>query len=137
MTDRPDSDEITVVDKAVRMRIAIGNTKVNSDIDEKGDLAGNVEEEEILGETPEESEFQWRKEGRVHSPYQNKMRPKNVSPALNVNPIFFSVLFRFRFCSESRRSDGLLQCIIVHGFHQPLIFVIKNPPTVSFYYLNK
>lgn len=42
---RPNGDEFTIVDHAVRMRVSIGNEEENDDIDEESNLAGDIEKE--------------------------------------------------------------------------------------------
>lgn len=41
----------------MRMRVPVSNKEANKDIDEEGDLAGNVKEEQILGQTSEETKL--------------------------------------------------------------------------------
>lgn len=50
------------------MGVGVGDKEADKDVDEEGELAGDVEEEEILGETSEEAELQWSEEGRVDCP---------------------------------------------------------------------
>lgn len=46
----------------------IGDGEADEDVDEKGKLTGDVEEEEVLRESSEEPELQGREEGGVHRP---------------------------------------------------------------------
>lgn len=50
------------------MGVTIGDEEADDDVDEECKLAGDVEEEEVLRESPEESELQGREEGGVHRP---------------------------------------------------------------------
>jgi hypothetical protein len=56
------------VDNAVGVGVTIGYKEANDDVDEEGELASNVEEEEVLWEASEESKLQGREEGGVHCP---------------------------------------------------------------------
>lgn len=69
------------------MRVSIGNEEANENVEEESDLAGTVEEEQILRQTSEEGELQRSEERRVHSPYQNELFPCNVQPIFRMNNI--------------------------------------------------
>lgn len=69
------------MDNAVRVSVTIGYKEANDDVDEEGELASNVEEEEVLWEASEESKLEGCEEGRVHCPYQYEMFPYRVPPA--------------------------------------------------------
>lgn len=59
---------MAIVDNAVGVKVAIGHEEADDDIDEKGDLAETVEQEEILRQTSEEAELQRCEEGGVDCP---------------------------------------------------------------------
>lgn len=50
------------------MDVAIGDEEVDDNVDKEGELAGDIEEEEVFGESSEETELQGREERRVHRP---------------------------------------------------------------------
>lgn len=66
---------VAVVDDAMGVDVPIGEKEAEEDVDEKGELAGDVEEEDLLGQASEEAKFHWSEERRVHCPYQNEMLP--------------------------------------------------------------
>lgn len=59
---RPNGDEFTIVDHAVRMGISIGNEEENDDVDEESNLSSDVEKEQIFGESSEEAKLQGSEE---------------------------------------------------------------------------
>ena len=63
------------------MGVTIGDEEANDNVDEKRELASNVEEEEVLWEASEESKLEGSEERRVHCPYQYEMFPYHVPPA--------------------------------------------------------
>ena len=68
-----EGDEVAVVDEAVRVWIGVGDEKGDPDVEEEGELAGDVEKEEILRQASEEGEFERGEEGGVDCPYQDEM----------------------------------------------------------------
>lgn len=68
-------------DHAIGVRVAIGEKEVEDDVEEEGDLAGDVEEEEVLREAAEEAELHGREEGGVYRPQEYELRPYLVPPA--------------------------------------------------------
>lgn len=50
------------------MGVTIGDEEADNNADEEGELAGNVKEEEVLGESSEEAKLQGREEGGVDRP---------------------------------------------------------------------
>lgn len=44
------------------MTISIGNKKLQDNVDKKGDLTSNVQEEKFPGQSPEKPELHWREE---------------------------------------------------------------------------
>lgn len=81
---KPNGDEFTIVDHAVRMRVSIDNEEENDYVDEESNLAGDIEKEQIFRESSEEAKLQWSEEGGVHRPYQNELRPQYVPPAFKI-----------------------------------------------------
>lgn len=57
-----------IVDHAVGVSVAVGDEETDDDVDEEGELASDVEEEQVLGESSEEPELQWGEEGGIHGP---------------------------------------------------------------------
>lgn len=58
MGEVPESDEFAVVDDAVGVEVTVGNEEANDDVDKEGELAGDVQEEEVLREASEEPKLQ-------------------------------------------------------------------------------
>lgn len=50
------------------MGVAIGDEEADDDVNKEGELAGDIEEEEVFAESSEETELQGGEEGRVHRP---------------------------------------------------------------------
>ena len=70
-----------VVDHAVGMEVSVGNEEADYNVDEKGELAGDIQQEEVLGESFEEPKLQRSEGGGVDCPYQNEVYPCHVPPA--------------------------------------------------------
>lgn len=51
------------------VEVAVGDEEADDDVDEKGELACDVEQEEVVRQTSEEAELQGGEEGRVDCPY--------------------------------------------------------------------
>lgn len=66
--ERPPSNEFAIVDHAVGVQGSVGDEEADDNVDEESNLAGDVEEEEILGQPSEEPKLQGSEEGRVHCP---------------------------------------------------------------------
>lgn len=67
------------------MGVTIGDEEANDNVDEKGELTSNVEEEEVLWEASEESKLEGSEERRIHCPYQYEMFPYHVLPVIRMN----------------------------------------------------
>lgn len=65
----PDGNEFAIVDEAVGVRVPVGDEEGDEDVEEERELAGDVEEEEILRQASEEGEFEGGEEGGVDCPY--------------------------------------------------------------------
>lgn len=44
----PSGNEVAIVDEAIGVRVSVGNEEGDDDVEEESELAGDVEEEEIL-----------------------------------------------------------------------------------------
>lgn len=73
------------------MSVSIRNKKENDDVDEESNLAGNVQKEQIFGESSEKPKLQGSEEGGVNRPYQNELSPQQVPPAFK-NSLYLAVL---------------------------------------------
>ena len=89
------------------MGVAIGDEEANDNVDEKGELTSDVEEEEVLWEASEESKLEGCEEGRVHCPYQYEMFPYRVPPApIEIQTAGDSFVFLFYSHHNNKKSKG-------------------------------
>lgn len=65
----PSGNEVAIVDEAIGVRVSVGDEEGDDDVEEESELAGDVEEEEILRQASEEGEFEGGEEGGVDCPY--------------------------------------------------------------------
>lgn len=121
----PEGDALVAVDSSVWLSVTKGDEEADDDVDEKRQLAGNVEKEKILRQASEESELHWCEEWRVDCPYQYEMRPYHIPPAYpNLTVIFqstnclcapFSDKFKLSFVSPHLNSVSTF-CLVVGTF---------------------
>lgn len=57
MRDRPKSNKVAIVDHAMWVKVSVGDEEADDNVDEKRNLAGDVEDEEVLWKTPKETKF--------------------------------------------------------------------------------
>lgn len=95
---RPESNGGGLVNHAVGVIVPVSNKELEDDVDEEGNLAAEVEPEELAREAPEEAKLHWSEEGRVYCPSQYEVLPQMIPPTtyrnhthhLNI-PIFKSI----------------------------------------------
>ena len=71
----PEGNRGRIAYDAVRVGVAVGHKKLENNINEEGNLPNYVQDEQFVGEAPEEAEFKGRKEGTVHRPNQYELGP--------------------------------------------------------------
>lgn len=83
MKQVPESNWGVLIDHTVGLTVSVGNEKLQNDVDEKSNLADNVEHKEVFVKSSEEAKLHGSEERRVHCPYQYELRPCPVPPAFN------------------------------------------------------
>lgn len=75
MRGEPEGDVGRIGNNAVGMGVAVGEAELDEDVDEEGELAGDVEDEEVGGEAAEEAKLHRGEEGGVHRPEEYELSP--------------------------------------------------------------
>lgn len=64
----PQCNGCGLVDHPVSMRISVSKEELEDNINKKSNLAGDVQEDQVLRQSSEESELHGREKGRVNCP---------------------------------------------------------------------
>lgn len=75
MRGEPEADIGRIGNNAVGVGVAEGEAKLDEDVDEEGELAGDVEDVEVRGEPAEEAKLHRGEEGGVHRPEEYELSP--------------------------------------------------------------
>lgn len=86
----PKSNSRALVDHAVGLGVSVCKEKLQNNVHQECYLSNNVQNKQILGQSPEKSEFHGSEEGGVDCPYQYEFRPYPIQPASTVQ---FALIF--------------------------------------------